>query len=512
VTGCPACDILIRDTGIPFEVKVNTGVSSPRESGQYRMRARSQQSTCAATYIEIMNSLETLSAEIQCYDTSCPGTRDGLVELYVKGGTEFQFFDQELIQGPDLELYKPLYRFVWTTPEGTRHEPNLQKISEGPVSVRVFDANNCTVEASCEVFPASGPINISLVNSTAPACSSDFGEVVFEVVSGGVAPYTLMKVGPSQTPVDNGDGVILMDTTLVPGVEYFYTVFDANNCQSPLVSFTATPADGFTVNIVTLQEPCTDADFSGTLFADVQPAGTGATFKWFKDNDPNPLPTTTQTLNNVRTGLYAVRVDNLFGCVATDTIGLTGAGDLRLATTRSRTSEFVITETIKGLISGGNGPRYFLEVIPPDTLVVKFDSAGGSNFFEISNVQPTWTGKLRITDRGGCAKEFDERGSRTPITIQPLPPPPDDNITVSEVPKVTHEPIPRAIAWAYFGWLFFSMLGVYMFYELWAGGWYERLREEYVRAFGAEAIDDYEKRRGRLNPDNVPIRRGDHLE
>jgi hypothetical protein len=51
-----------------------------------------------------------------------------------------------------------------------------------------------------------------------------------------------------------------------------------------------------------------------------------------------------------------------------------------------------------------------------------------------------------------------------------------------------------------------------MFYELWAGGWYERLREEYVRAFGAEAIDDYEKRRGRLNPDNVPIRRGDHLE
>lgn len=420
-TGC--CDLKIRATGVLFTVDLGTGVFTNRESGLYTLLATAAASACQALHVEIVEALLPLEAQIQCYDTNCAGTRNGEVEFFVSGGTQIPILETELVVDQRGGIRRPRYYINWTTPFGPIfQQESLLQVGEGNYSAIVTDYNDCpaTGAMACAVGTASPPMTLQIVNFTEPNCTNTPGEIVFEVVSDDpTSNYTLYKLGPGEGATDGGGGTIFTDTGIVPGEEYTYFVENAEGCLSPDVSFQLDAVTDFSIRILVEDRPCTDNEPSGNLRAVPSPAGTGATVAWFVNSNPAVF-STDLVLTGVPSALYTVRAQNILGCTAQASVGLVPVSDLRISTTR--TGADVLNGVIQGLISGGNGPPYTLEVVPQDGINIEFQAAANSSFFRLQMVPPQWTGIIRVVDRGGCPTEKIEPGARITADIVFQPP------------------------------------------------------------------------------------------
>lgn len=465
-TGCDGCDIKMRDEGIQMRGLIGTGAFSPFESGTFSIYANSRTSDCNGTYFENIIGLDTLIVQLECFDTSCPGSQNGYTVTAVTGGTKIPFQELELTIGPDFELYKPLYYYSWARPDGTSTLPFLSKIPEGQYELNVTDYNGCVVSAQCTVGTTSPPMRLNLVNSTAPKCVDGPGEIVFNV-TGGVLPHSLMKVGPDQGPVGGGSGVILMDDTVVPNEDFFYVAVDALGCISPIVEFNLESEDRLAVSLVVVRRPCLNTDPTGVISV-VITGSTGDFIEWFFNNGTVPFASgstlTAGTVSGRQKGIYTVRVTSIFGCVAMATTELIPVNDIAIQTQRSPNT--VVPGVINGLISGGNGPPYTLTVVPQDVLFVEFQSTLNQTFFRLTNVPVGWNGILRVQDRVGCASEKQEIGQGIPIDIPFMTPsptalPPDYVKPFKNKNDITFMSLFLSI---FFLFVFLSLYALYVYY------------------------------------------------
>lgn len=454
---CDACNIKMRDQGISAVGRIGTGVFSPQESGAYQVLAESASSTCNATYFEFIDSLETFRVQTQCYDTLCPGGLEGRVETYTTGGTKIPFEDQRLALGTRFELYKPQYNFSWVRPDGVSSLPTLTFVPQGFYQVNVTDFNGCVVQSNCTVGSVSDPMLLEVVNVKEPVCANGPAELVFQVTNG-TAPYTLVKVGPEQAPVnETSNGVVLTDTTVIPNETFLYVVVDANRCRSPVLPFRVNSTATLSVTVVATQRPCAAGDFTGSLMAIVEGnSGGEVTIEWFFNNNPTPFASgplfTLNVISGRQAGIYRARVSTFLNCTASSTLSLNPVDDLEVRV--ERTGEDVIDGFIRVQVFGGNGPAFTLSVQPPDELLVALQPVGDSLFADITNVNPGWNGFIRARDRVGCIKEVFSEGTGTPIDIEFETPTPTPSLfPPSEREKDLNDP-------GLF-WIMFGMIGAF---------------------------------------------------
>jgi len=463
---CDGCDTKIRVEKIPVRGYIGTGINSIRESGPYRLVARALGSNCNATAVEVVEQMDTLDVDIHCFDSQCAAgnrIRTGIVETRARGGTKIPLFERPLVQGARNEVYKLSYFYSWDTPEGIQNIPFLTNVPTGLYQLNVTDYNNCTAPtASCRVGVISPPMDLVLVNTTTPDCIDAPAELVFRVVNG-TPPYTLVKIGPDQQPVDEGGSVILSDQTVIPDSYFVYTVVDAFQCTSPFINFSLDLGIVLSVSISIVAAPCALGENSGRLEANVNVPI--KTFLWYLNDNPI-LDSNNRVLAFAVAGTYRVEVEDFKGCTASASATLTPAGDATII--QIRTDADVDPGNILVTVSGGNGPPFMLDVEPEDGIfTVPLPGTSSVAQYRLEFVPPQWSGFLRFTDAGGCITQAQSVGARIPVDIPfQTPTPLPGLLNFTNVDTGLHP----GLAWLIFGYTGAVMLFWALFALLWPRG------------------------------------------
>jgi hypothetical protein len=474
-TACSACNIYIRDQGIPYSLYIGTGISSPNEQGLYRILVRTNITECVASYFPDITPMNPFLAQVACSSNTCAYRQDGVVYAYVDGGTKIPYLLTDLIQNSDLTLAVPRYHYYWNVTtqgiNGTNTTANFTDVLRIPFAVDGFyeltavDYNGCVSKASCQEVPLTAQLELILVSSSSPNCSNEQGNITVAIKNNtGTPPFTLYKVGVDQHPIQTTDGYILSDLTVKPGQEFFYMVCDANECCSPMLNLSIAAPAGFIVRLKILQQPCSATVNSGQINAQIVDnngnpyTGNTPTFQWFFNGVPYDPLFTGATLSGAGVGVWMVVATNILGCTSSDTIALSAGVDLGFSITRTDVN--VENGIIQGIIYGGNGNPYTMTVqpssnppSPPDignTVIINVQQAttpGTFTYYKISQVPPQANIFITVTDRIGCAFRNESRGGKIPIDkpiiVSPSPTPnphdiiPIDNSNVAVIAAVS---------------------------------------------------------------------------
>jgi hypothetical protein len=200
-------------------------------------------------------------------------------------------------------------------------------------------------------------------------------------------------------------------------------VLDAFRCASPIVQFRVNSTDNLATGIQVVKRPCLSNDFTGTLAAVVS-GGTGVTVSWFFNDSPTPFVSGNIIAAGVVTGrqagIYRIEVTSLSSqgndnCTAVAMTQLRPVNDLVIQA--QRTAPEVVNGFITGFVSGGNGPPFTIEALPPDGLNILLEPSADATFFRVENVNPGRNVRLRARDSEGCIEETLDIGDGIPIDI-----------------------------------------------------------------------------------------------
>ena len=164
---------------------------------------------CQESAIYTLNALR-LTLNFQMEEPSCNGFDDGLIEVFVEGGSGD-------------------YTYEWSTDENS---PGIFNLTSGNYSVTVTDVNNPVLSATADVTlgePAPIVANILVSPSSGAADGT-----LQAVVEGGTAPYTYLWAPGQETVATISD--------LGPGI-YGLRVEDSNGCVE-IINQIEVPLDG----------------------------------------------------------------------------------------------------------------------------------------------------------------------------------------------------------------------------------------------------------------------------
>lgn len=435
------CAPVIQTRGIPITARVQTGPLSIGETGLFTLAVYAQGSDCPAEYQEFIVSMETLRVQIACFNTTCPGGRDGNVNTEVTGGTRIPVINLTTVQGSDFDIFRPLYYYVWSTPQGLQVIPDLFRVPAGFYSVTVTDFNNCTAPVqSCSVASASTQMTLVPVSQTPPNCTGELGRANF-TIAGGVAPYSLYKIS-NRSVVVTEDYTILSDSTVVPGENTTYVVIDSLGCVSPSVSFFLDGAPRFFLNLIVVAHPCDATSATGTIRADT-PGGLGTILVWTNLLTGQVVSSTTNCLlgsqclevTNLPASTYrVVATSTLYGCTTEATVALTARPPPDIQITRQEDSNSAFLDTVAGSIFSSNGPPYTVSFFGVDfnvpiaqrPIFTQQPPSGNLVFWTLTNLPAQTTFQIRVTDAGKCVNTATSLGRQITIvdnlaTPTPIP-------------------------------------------------------------------------------------------
>lgn len=273
-------------------------------------------SVVSSTNISQAGSLDVV-ATIQ--DVNCFGATNGKITTSIVNGV-------------------PSYTFAWSNGAATQ---NLINVAAGTYTLTLTDANGCIRVKS---FVVNGPtqIAISAVNITNSDCANNILGSIDIAVNGGAGAYVYSWTNGATTQDIN---------SLIAGT-YVVVVTDANGCTNS-GSFTVTDPSGLVVNGTASNISCFGAnDGSVSVLA---AGGTGPyTYLWSNGS-------TSQTINGLAAGSYAVTVTDNTNCQATNGFIISEPQEITLSTINSNVvCNGASTGSIDLVLSGGTAPFSFL--------------------------------------------------------------------------------------------------------------------------------------------------------
>lgn len=230
-----------------------------------------------------------LAGTVESNLPSCPGDMDGSINIDPAGGTG------------NLSI-------LWSTGDTTITASNL---SAGDYSVTITDENTCEVNFD---FTLDDPTALAISSSVVtPTCNdSDNGSATLSLI-GGSGNYTIeWSTGDSTLTVEN-----------LAGGLYTVTVTDENNCSNQEeIEIMAPPA--IEPNISSTNETSNGAN-DGTATTDPQNGVAPYSFVWSTGD-------TTQSLQNLPPGMYAVTVSDANNCMV-EASAIVNNGDCNITST-----------------------------------------------------------------------------------------------------------------------------------------------------------------------------------
>lgn len=228
--------------------------------------------------LEISETIQPLAVSITILNqTKCAGSPDGELRADVKGG-------------------KPPYLYAWSINQGSQQI--LTRVDGGTHLVTVTDAAG--TEAIAQTVMPSPPSLSASISILSPALANTANGKAQAKASGGKAPYTFLW--------NNGE-TSATNSTLESG-QTTVTITDANGCTSVAVS-------NMTETIVLMNAAieqtgeikCFD---SGLVNLTATVTGGKAPYKYIWNNGQ-----TTNSLNNLKGGLYQVTITDVTGSLVT---------------------------------------------------------------------------------------------------------------------------------------------------------------------------------------------------
>ncbi len=286
------------------------------------------------------------SAEMTTQVT-CNGYNDGAIDLTITGGT-----------AP--------YSFNWT--DGSTSE-DRSSLTAGNYEVTVTDANGCQISNAYSITePTILTTSFTFLNVS---CFGVGDGSIDLTVSGGTSPYVFAW----------SDGVTTEDRTgLTPGT-YTVLVTDANGCQSS-ESVTITQPDALALGQNVVDVSCFGDD-SGSIDITITGGTSPYTYNWSNG-------ATTEDVNTLLAGSYAVTVTDVRGCSISQTITVSEPA-AALSASADLSHETCATFADGGIdltVTGGTAPY-------------SYSWNTGNTTEDISGLLPG-TYQVTVSDNNGC--------------------------------------------------------------------------------------------------------------
>ncbi|HWB63534.1 MAG TPA: PKD domain-containing protein, partial [Chitinophagales bacterium] len=226
-------------------------------------------------------------------NATCYGVNNGTATLTVTGGVA------------------PI-TITWAGPNSySGSGATITGLAGGSYTYTYHDGNNQTFVGTIVVTQPLYPMHLTM-DGTNPSCTTNDGQAIVSVDSGGVTPYGYAW--------SNGNGNNPVASNLGAGT-YTVTVTDANTC-SATASTTLTAPPSLTVNVTVSNNACYQANGSATA----NPVGGTAPFTYFWSNISSA-----QTDLSLPPGNYTVTVTDANACTATGTAVITQATPLAVS-------------------------------------------------------------------------------------------------------------------------------------------------------------------------------------
>ncbi len=229
------------------------------------------------------------------FHTSCADASDGSIQLTATGGTAG-------------------YTYSWSGPNGfTSDQDTINGLVAGTYVISVADALGC-IHAENITLNAPQPIDLLLAAGAYPSGSaiSCFGAndgSISSLITGGVAPFTLLWTGP-----DGYTSSEALIDSLAPGT-YCLSITDANGCDGQQCITLEAPA-ALSATATAAPAPCGQP--AGTVDALISGGSGSYSYDW--DNGAQ-----SEDLTNVGAGNYTLVVTDANGCTATTSATVAGS-------------------------------------------------------------------------------------------------------------------------------------------------------------------------------------------
>ena len=322
---------------------------------------------CQTTTTVSISQPPVLTAAITTTNVACSGSNNGSASVSPSGGVS-------------------PYTYQWNT-NPVQITQTITNLAAGTYSVTVFDANNCQVIASANITQAT-QLNLSLVSSSSPTCSSSNNGQINVSASGGTGPTYFYSINGG-TPQTSGQFSNLSAGT------YTITVSDAQLCTQQIQVNLVQP---FPISSTFTQ---TNVSCNGGNNGQIQLNTIGGTqpytFNWSNSTTANPAV-------NLTAGTYSVIITDASNCQFTlNNITITQPPLLNILITPNP-SQICIgqSSSITSIIVGGTTPYSYAWSSGHQT----------SNITVSPNITTGYT--LQVSDANGCAIS-----ANTTITVNP---------------------------------------------------------------------------------------------
>ena len=309
-TTCVPTSLSVNATGVPTACNGNNGSATATATGPQSPFTYLWSNGATTTSISNLapgNYTITVTDAVGCVSTdtvniaastgpavtftttaaSCNGASDGTATVTASGGV-----------AP--------YTYAWTT-NPVQATQTATGLAAGTYSVFVSDATGCSATYTTSITqPTAVTLTATVVNNA--LCNGIFDGSATATAGGGTGPYNYLWSNGQATQTSTG---------LAAG-NYSVTATDAAGCTT-VQSVTITEPAPIILSQTTTTASCGIADGSATVTA----AGGTAPYSYIWLTTPVQ---STQTINNIPTGVYNVLVTDVNGCNQTMTINVPSLG------------------------------------------------------------------------------------------------------------------------------------------------------------------------------------------
>jgi gliding motility-associated-like protein len=323
-------------------------------AGTYTLTVEDQ-NQCNVSAVMVVPSADSIIGSISTTPVPCNGSPNGNAQINVLGG-------------------RPPFSFTWNTlPVQTN--TIATGLSEGSISVMATDIAGCQVSLSAWVHRRQGIQ--TQISSTPVSCFGAQDGMISLQTTGGSLPYSYTWLNlPNTGPVLTQAGV---------GT---YTVFiqDHAFCTDTL-SLIMTQPDSMQVTALADSIPCPNT-YTGQAFAQVS----GGTAPYFYHWNSLP-PQSSDTLQNVRSGLYQITVQDTRGCLAQSSIRIHEPDTIAIMPIIHSVSCYGAQDGEISIIVQGGSPPY------------QYSWSTGDTGMHISNLT-SGSYSVIVTDHKQCNRQF----------------------------------------------------------------------------------------------------------
>ena len=319
-----------------------------------------------------VNEPALIMTTITSTDVMCGGQADGSATVNVTGGAGG-------------------YSYQWDDPDN-QTTATAQNLAAGTYHVTVTDTNGCTGKNAVTIFaPMELDFSITSTNVTCPGDND--GTALVLIANGDPIDFTYQWDDPNNSSNDFVFGL--------PAGTYHVTITAQNGCTDIGTVVIEEPSP-LVVDFSVENTSCSDTS-DGSVLA-LPSGGSGAyTFQW---NDPQHH--TTQSLNNLLSGIYKVTVTDSNGCTATGSAFVNSPQPIQLSFVKTNATCATTNDGTATVSATGGTPGFNFQWDDPLSQTTGTISFLGQGLYQVT-----------VTDANDCeAIDSVEIGVQSAFSIE----------------------------------------------------------------------------------------------